>query len=159
MTVVEFLLARCRDREQRASKDIWVADQATAGERESRYGHNLPHSEVEVDGQTIARYTGGAHEADAMLAQRFKPANVRERAQRALAGADAMRRIVELHDGPHACHTWHEAHREMDAYATVHAGDACSTLLLLALADAHHPDYDPAWRVIEHLGGDDGDRW
>lgn len=150
MTLTEFLKARLDEAEAHAQKDIWIVDRTTPGAWQGRYGHNIARSELRADGQPIAIFTGGAHQGDAMLAARFKPATVRERAERVLAEVDAKRRIVELH------------HWETDPALRALYGVLCShcsavslgayrewpcpTLLLLALPYAGHADYDESWR-------------
>ncbi len=55
-------------------------------------------------------------------------------ARRVLVACDAKRRIVELHA--------EDVHECVDMVA-VH--EPCTTVQLLALPYADHPDYDPAW--------------
>lgn len=64
---------------------------------------------------------------------------------RVLAECEAKRRIVALHDGAHECSVY--VRGEVDNCAWVERGDSCSTLRLLALPYADHPDYDPSWAV------------
>lgn len=60
-------------------------------------------------------------------------------AGRVLAECEAKRRIVELHGRDHECSTYDDA-GEVDNCAWVLGGD-CSTMRLLALPFADHPDY------------------
>lgn len=145
MTLVEFLRARLDEDEQRAKKDAWIADHGSAGAWEAWVGHNLPYSDLKAEDQPIARFNGPAHDGDVMLAARFKPAEVRDRAERMLAEVDAKRRIVELHE-PIDGHCSSCLESENDFYGKTYEDAPCITLRLLALPYADHPDYDPAWR-------------
>lgn len=83
--------------EAHARKDIWAAERATAGRWVARYGVNLPASWVETESGPVAKLDGGRHEADALLVARFRPDNVRERAERVLRQVQAHRAILAAH--------------------------------------------------------------
>lgn len=68
----------------------------------------------------------GAHIA------RFDPARI-------LAECDAKRRIIELHSGPHNCENVHTGQVGWNV-------NPCTTLELLALPYADHPDYQQEWK-------------
>lgn len=91
------LLKAIELREQHAKKDIWAADQATQGNWQPRYGTNLPASWIQTETAPVAKLDGPQHEADALLIGRFRPRNVRERAEHMLRLCQAHREIVELH--------------------------------------------------------------
>lgn len=64
---------------------------------------------------------------------------------RVLAEVNAKRRMVELHAKGHECSTMDQT-GEIDPCTWVPAGETCTTLDLLALPYADHPDYKDAWR-------------
>ena len=53
---------------------------------------------------------------------------------------DAKRRIVDLHTGEHECP------RDGDNCGYWHEDEACTTLRLIALPYAQHPDYRQEWK-------------
>lgn len=63
---------------------------------------------------------------------------------RVLAECGAKRRIVELHAQNHVCSTYDD-HGEVDSCTWVLC--YCSTLQLLALSYADHPDYREEWGI------------
>lgn len=83
-------------------------------------------------------YIGDGDSSDLAWVDRFTAGRVR-------AECEAKRRIVELHEGAHECSTY-DTEGEIDNCTWVLATDMCSTLRLLALPYADHPDYDEAWR-------------
>ncbi|MEU6397860.1 DUF6221 family protein [Streptomyces cinnamoneus] len=66
---------------------------------------------------------------------------------RVLAEVDAKRQIVSLHSDPtgHSCSVKDETGYELN-FADVGGGEACTTLRLLALPYASHPDFGEDWR-------------
>jgi hypothetical protein len=96
---VKFVNARLDEAEAKAKKDIWAADRATSGEWETRYGENLPYSEIWADGQPIVRLGSETHQEDALLLGRFKPSTVKARAEQALRDVEAKRMILKQHIG------------------------------------------------------------
>lgn len=63
-----------------------------------------------------------------------------------LADIVAKRRIVELHSNGHEC-SQYDHHGEIDACTYSHDFEDCSTLRLLALPFADHPDYQQGWAL------------
>lgn len=84
--------------EAHARKDLWAAEHATPGRWTARYGHNLPVSHVETESGPVAKLDSGRHDADALLIARFRPDNVRERAERVLRQIQAHRAILDDYD-------------------------------------------------------------
>lgn len=64
--------------------------------------------------------------------------------ERVFQEVEVKRRIVELHKGDHQCSTYNH-HGDIDSYALALDGD-CSTMRLLALPYADHPDYQREWK-------------
>lgn len=64
---------------------------------------------------------------------------------RVLAEVEAKRGIIDLHKSDHECSSYNPIHKEVDNCYWVIEGESCSTVRLLALPYADHPDYDPAW--------------
>jgi len=93
----------------------------------------------------VTRSWGGWEEfADFGVSAESSAHVLRHHPERVLAECEAKRRIVELHAGAHECSVY--AKGEVDNCAWVESDDTCSTLRLLALPYADHPDYDEAWR-------------
>jgi hypothetical protein len=59
---------------------------------------------------------------------------------------EAKRRIIDLHAGSHECSSYDPISREINNCQWVMDGEDCTTLRLLALPYANHPDYRHAWR-------------
>ena len=64
---------------------------------------------------------------------------------RVLAECGAKRRIVDLHGRPHECSIYEGD--EIDNCHWCLDGDECSTLRLLAMIYASHPDFREEWRI------------
>lgn len=70
---------------------------------------------------------------------------------RVLADVAAKRAILDLHAAGHECSVYD--HRgEINRCAWVLPDEVCSTVQLLALPFAEHPDFDPAWTVEVSAG-------
>ena len=65
---------------------------------------------------------------------------------RQLRDVESKRRIMELHDGAHECSTY-DHNGEIDNCTWVTDWNDCSTMRLLALPYADHPDYRGEWRT------------
>jgi hypothetical protein len=85
-------------------------------------------------------WAGGIHEEDC-----DPPGCTCGDPARVLAECEAKRRIVELHDRGHEC-SQYDHHGEVDSCTYAHDFDDCSTLRLLALPYASHPDYQTEWK-------------
>lgn len=95
------------------------------------------------NGRELIGWVEGERDADHIA--RHDPARV-------LAEVDAKRRVLDLHAGDHECSTirhgvdWDgQSVEEIDSCTWVLGGD-CSTVRLLALPYAAHPDYREEWR-------------
>lgn len=66
--------------------------------------------------------------------------------ERDLIEVQALRRIVDLHEGGHECSVY-DHNGDVDNCRWCVDSSDCSTLRLLASIHSDHPDYDPAWRV------------
>lgn len=136
--LVKFLRARLDDEAMHAEKDLHVADHATPGRWQARYGVNLAHSWIETDSTPVARLDSSHHEADCMHIARFRPDTIRERARRRLADVEAKRRLVdELHNLLLVGAAYPDE-------AGPEVAEQC--LRLLAQPDAGHPDYQQEWK-------------
>lgn len=145
--LLDFLRARLDHDESHAIKDIWCADQATPGKWKTRYGVNLPSSWVETDASPVAKLDASGHQADAMLIGRFKPENVRARAQKMLADVAAKRAIIELHEARDDWTIGPDDREYLTGKACVVDDDVypCETLELLAWAYRDHSGYRDEW--------------
>lgn len=70
---------------------------------------------------------------------------------RVLVQVGATRRIIDLHEREHLCSVFESAHINRRDWIFEDDEDGCSTLRLLALPYAAHPDYRAEWR--DHTGG------
>lgn len=145
MTLAEFLRARLDEDEQAAQAldgARWWA--ATNVGDEYNYGvvqDHEPEAERYAYGERIASCgVEGLDDGDHRAAHiaRHDPARV-------LAEVAAKRRIVELHDGAHECSTF-ERDGEVDNCTWCLDAEDCSTMRLLALPHAEHPEYRQEWK-------------
>lgn len=123
--LVEFLRARLKDDKQVARKNTGDHGLGPGGFPDYR------------------TYDGPDIDAADEFIFHFKPA-------RMLAEVEAKRRIVDLHGLDHECSTY-DHHGEIDNCSWVTG--CCSTLQLLAVPYADHPDYNPAWAPANVTGG------
>jgi len=147
MTLVDFILARLDDDEAAARDAALTVGWDGFGDQRIRSGQHWVASyhvvkRVRDDGPTDRRTVvdGGSFAGmdTARHIARHDPARV-------LADIEAKRRIVALHDRAHRCAVYTQA-GDSEFCEWVPAFDACSTLQLLALPYADHPDYQPEWR-------------
>ena len=139
LTLADFLRARL-------DEDDAVARAAAARPIRARGQYSdlmgLPPEQTDVSAVSVSWYrasTGwgpgdhGTWPAGTEHFRRFDPAYV-------LADVEAKRRIVDLHTGEHECP------RDGDNCGYWHEDEACTTLRLLALPYAEHPDYRQEWK-------------
>lgn len=131
--LVTFLHARLNEDEQTAQRGF-----SGQADPENGWGAHRPEGQRHT---TITPHVGIIHEAvQADHVIRWNPARV-------LAEVEAKRQMIRLH----ACTEGHECstldrNGEVDHCAWVMDSEACTTLRLLALPYAGHPDYRPEWR-------------
>ncbi len=89
--MLAWLLEQITEDEAHAEKDLWAAEQATAGTWTARYGFNLSASWIDTDNGPVAKFDGSRHQADCLLAARFKPLQVARRARQRLADRPGYR--------------------------------------------------------------------
>lgn len=146
MNLTDFLLARIAEDEGVARA---AAERPLRGDERYRLRsiYEPPPIQERVDGVRVSWYRsddgwsgsdGGSFPAGQAHFEHFGP-------ERVLAECEAKRRIVELHAGAHECSVY--AKGEVDNCAWVESDETCSTLSLLALPYASHPDYDEAWKA------------
>lgn len=151
MTLVEFLLARLAEKErlaQRAAELCGCHPPAPSWDfgDESTGGRIVvvdePHPQIK---RKLNRRWNGTY-VDLFHAEHI----VQHDPARVLAEIDIKRRIIELHTGNHECSVYEDHGRgvEINNCAWIEDKD-CSTLHLLALPDAGHPDYREEWRPQE----------
>ena len=157
-----WLLERIAEDEAHANKDLWAARNAASGPWTARYGFNLGASWLETDAGPIAKFDGLSHQADVLLAARFKPSTVERRARERLAECDAKRRIIAAYLPPGAdphpglpCINYEgQDLASYDEYDTCHRHLKASeklihhdyVLRLLALPYADRDGYREEWR-------------
>lgn len=126
-----FLLARIDDDEQ-------MAREATPGPwRAAEMYPECFYVQADSDRNVASESSyGNIEPADVGHIVRWNPARI-------LAGCKAKRGIIKLHARDHECSTY-DHHGEVDSCTWVI--DVCSTLQLLALPYADHPDYRQEWR-------------
>lgn len=134
--LVEFLRAREDEREQLA-RDASGPARSDRWWAEPWFDGTASRSDLwaRVGGQLTGR--GALENAHAEHIARHDPARV-------LADVAAKRRIIELHTGGHECSTY-DHNGEIDNCTWCIDSWDCSTLRLLALPHADHPDYRSEW--------------
>lgn len=140
--LVQFLRTRL-DEDERAARDAggkpWAWEQHygdMCNDPTCEYGELATDDTVlmDVHGYDVkAPWQGADHIA------RHDPARV-------LAEVDAKRQVVEMHGQAHECVSYDWVSKEINTCMWVDADEVCTTLRLLALPYADHPDYREEWR-------------
>jgi hypothetical protein len=147
--LLAFVRARLDQLEAHALKDLWCLDRASSGGLwTAAYGHNLPYSRLDADGQPVGRLVAhrsgladGAedqHVADAMLVARLVKRS-RERARWTMADVQAKRAIVDLAEQALADAS-HDAESEAQWFLLA------QVVWHLAESDVDHSGFRPDWR-------------
>ncbi|GAB2696059.1 DUF6221 family protein [Kitasatospora kifunensis] len=139
--LVAFLRERLDEAEAVAKKDIWAADNATTGNWRAHYGENLPYSLIKAGDSVLMRVESEQHQADVLLAARFKPDTVRARACLVLAEVEAKRSLIDRYENHRVAHD-HHVGGILTKYLVAELRTA---LRALALPYREHPNYRSEW--------------